>query len=130
MGCSKSSKIVPIANKKEKIRNLYVAVDKLLEDIEKDQSARGSVQELKRFDERSSDRQTMIKTYKVRTLLNEINEEKRTPETGTSNKMGGHLKKTLEREEGKCKGKEEKLISNFKFCFDEGTGKALGFEET
>ena len=63
------------------------------------------------------------KAYKIQQNIQNMG----TPSTGRSDKGKPKLIKTLEKEEMRCRGNEAQLIENFKFYFDENTGKAIGF---
>ena len=78
-------------------------------------------------------REMMTNKYKINSriaLMEEAISISQTPETGTGS---GSLEKksmvkSLEFIEPHYSGSEEKLIKHFKFCFDEQTGKVVGFQ--
>ena len=71
----------------------------------------------------------MTNIYKLHYLMKMLGGDQfATPSTGYS--ADQNVLKSLEDEEENCNGDEEQLISNFKFCFNEETGKAIGFQPT
>ena len=117
------------------IQKLHIKLEKLIgqiEYLENMAEEKKGIEELGSRPSLNIGHLTMTKTYKVRTIISEIKSERATPNTGTPEPIQNtsmRVKTTLDKEEMACRGKEEQLISNFKFCFDLQSGKAIGFQE-
>ena len=136
MGCTKCSKVQPVqpTQSQPKSRNtpnkLFIETKNPKRNTH--ERADSVVTEQKEIHiplrEPMSAHTRMVNRYKYTTLYKVRKCKTSTLSTENSEKLTPKMRTDLKNEESKFKGDEGQLINNFKLCFDEVTGRAIGFD--
>ena len=134
MGCTKSTKIFPSIEPKRPLPKIFIPLDKIISQInsqkKKERIKREEVDPTKLLFMSAPQGENAKTSRRIYVNFSNVKNKKYTPDTATSDrKKNKKIVRTLEKEEKNYIGDEEKLITHFKFCFDERTGRAIGFQE-